>query len=91
MDPNQETVTMTARIGGGSLLSLKQFVAKHEACTIGTLTQLIFQRREYYTSQQGVAANKVESALVWDGRRPLIDEEKFFQWLEAEHQKAPYS
>jgi hypothetical protein len=71
---------MSERARKTKLLSLKQFAARHESFTVGALECVLFRRRQ-------PNENGPESALVLEDGRVLIDEEKFFQWLKAEHLK----
>ena len=56
-----------------TLLTVKQFSAKHEAFPVGGLRFRIF-----HAKQNGLDAAGV---LVRNGRRVLINEERFFDWL----------
>jgi hypothetical protein len=55
-----------------SLLSIKQFAARHSAFTEGSLRWLRFE----------AATNGFASAFVTIGRRVLIDEDLFFQCVQ---------
>ncbi len=59
-----------------NLLTKKQFIEKHSAFTKGGLDAQLFNRKK----------NGLDSAIIQNGRRILINEEKFFQWLES-HQE----
>ena len=56
-----------------SLLTVKQFSQKHPAFPVGGLRHRIF-----YAKENGLS---ISGALVRNGRRVLIDEELFFDWL----------
>ena len=56
-----------------TLLTVKQFTQKHPAFPIGGLRHRIF-----YAKQNGLEAAGV---LVRNGRRILLNEERFFDWL----------
>ncbi len=56
-----------------TLLTVKQFNQKHPAFPEGGLRHRIFHASENGMERAGV--------LVRNGRRILIDEERFFQWL----------
>jgi hypothetical protein len=58
-----------------SLLTVKQFSDKHPAFPEGGLRHRIF-----YAKENGLS---VSGALVRNGRRVLIDEEVFFDWLKG--------
>ncbi|KTD25449.1 Uncharacterised protein [Legionella lansingensis] len=55
------------------LSTIKQFCQKHPAFTEGGIRDRIF-----YADSNGL---KKFGAILRNGRRVLIDEEKFFQWL----------
>lgn len=55
------------------LSTVKQFCSKYPAFTEGGLRDRIF-----YADSNGL---KKFGAILRNGRRILIDEEKFFQWL----------
>lgn len=56
-----------------SLYTVKQFCEKHPAFTNGGIRHRIF-----YASTNGLEAMRV---LIRNGRRVLIDETAFFEWL----------
>ncbi len=56
-----------------TLLTVKQFNQKHPAFPIGGLRHHIF-----HENQNGMRAAGV---IVRNGRRILLDEERFFNWL----------
>ena len=55
------------------LLTVSQFSQKHPAFPIGGLRHRIF-----YEHQNGLAES---GAIIRNGRRVLIDEQKFLQWV----------
>lgn len=57
-----------------SLLTVNQFCEKHRAFTRGGLRDRIF-----YAETNGL---KKAKAILRNGRRVLIDEERFFNWLQ---------
>ena len=59
-----------------SLLTVKQFVNKHPAFTEGGIRFQIFNEKTNGLKESG--------AIVRNGRRVLINEEKYFAWLEAQ-------
>lgn len=59
-------------------LTVQQFAAKHPAFNTGGLRSLIFNEH-----QNGLARS---GAIVRIGRKVLIDEAKFFGWVEAQNQ-----
>ena len=58
-----------------SLLTVKQFSEQHPAFPEGGLRHRIF-----FAKENGLS---VSGALVRNGRRVLIDEEVFFDWLKG--------
>ncbi len=69
-----------------TLLTVKQFNEKHPAFSQGGLRHLIFFARARRTSRGEVAGNGLDAALVRVGRRILIDEARFFAWLDAQQE-----
>lgn len=65
------TSTSTVR----TLLTAEQFVQRHSAFTLGGLRWWLFHRR----------ANGLDQAVVRVGRRIYIDENKFFEWVDAQN------
>ena len=57
-------------------LTAKQFIEKHSAFTLGGLRYLIFNE-----NSNGLAKSR---AIVRIGRKVLIDEAKFFAWVESQ-------
>ena len=66
------------------LLTVRQFADKHPAFTQGSLRNLIFLAESRHTSKGKIPGNGLEIALVRVGRKVLIDEAKFFNWVEAQ-------
>ena len=61
-------------------LTVNQFTAKHTAFNIGGLRSLIFNEH-----QNGLAES---AAIVRIGRKVLIDENKFFAWVQSQQKAA---
>ena len=59
------------RLGQRRLRTVQQFCQEHVAFTIGGLRWLLFHRE----------TNGLNKAVVKIGRRVLIDEDKFFEWV----------
>src|SRR5262245_4480440 len=55
----------------GALLSVQELATRHPGFTVGGLKWLLFKREE----------NGLGSAVVQSGRKILIDERKFLDWL----------
>jgi hypothetical protein len=66
------------------LLTVRQFAEKHPAFQQGSLRNLIFLAENRNTSKGKIAGNGLDIALVRIGRKLLIDEAKFFNWVEAQ-------
>ncbi len=64
-----------------TLLTVRQFATKHPAFTEQGRRWLIFQAKPRGSSKGPLPANGLETALVRIGRRVLIDEAGFFQWV----------
>lgn len=58
-------------------LTVQQFTSKHTAFNTGGLRSLIF-----YEHQNGLAKS---GAIIRIGRKVLIDEARFFSWVEAQN------
>lgn len=61
-------------------LTVNQFIEKHPAFTTGGLRALIFNENTNGLSNSG--------AIVRIGRKVLIDEIKFFAWVESQNKAA---
>ena len=66
------------------LLTVRQFAEKHPAFSQGALRNLIFLAGSRLSSQGRIAGNGLDDALVRVGRKVLIDEAKFFNWIDAQ-------
>ena len=69
------------------LLTVRQFADKHPAFPQGSLRNLLFHAQDRTTSRGIIKANGLGVALVRINRRVLIDEKKFFQWIEHQTSK----
>lgn len=65
------------------LYTVKQFSQRHPVFSEGALRSMIFQAQPRHSSKGSIPSNGLEVALVHVGRRVLINEEKFFTWLEG--------
>ena len=63
-----------------TLSTVNQFTEKHPAFTKGGLRALIFNEHSNGLARSG--------AVVRIGRKVLIDEVKFFRWIEEQDKKA---
>lgn len=68
-----ERLTMTNQNSIPNLFTVKQFCEKHSVISYGSLRDRLF-----HSQTNGL---KASGAVVRNGRRILIDEEKFFNWL----------
>lgn len=67
-----------------TLLTVRQFCDKHPAFTQGALRNLIFLSESRKSSKGIITGNGLSIALIRIGRKLLIDEAKFFQWIDAQ-------
>ena len=67
-----------------TLLTVRQFAGKHPAFQQGSLRNLIFLAESRNTSKGKIAGNGLDVALVRIGRKLLIDEARFFSWVDAQ-------
>ena len=74
--------TETCRV----LLTVRQFSRKHPSFPEGGLRYLIFHARPRRSTRGDLPGNGLEMALVRVGRRVLIDEAKFFGWIDSQQQ-----
>lgn len=63
-----------------TLSTVKQFIDRHQAFAEGGLRHQIFHAEENGLSTSG--------ALLRNGRRILIDEEKFFDWIKLQNDQS---
>lgn len=68
------------------LLTVRQFSDKHPAFTQGVIRNLIFLAESRKTSKGVITGNGLNIALVRIGRKLLIDEAKFFQWIDEQQE-----
>jgi|CXWL01.1.fsa_nt_gi hypothetical protein len=67
-----------------TLLTVRQFSDKHPAFTQGAIRNLIFLAESRKTSRGTIEGNGLNIALIRIGRKLLIDEAKFFQWIDEQ-------
>lgn len=70
------------------LLTVRQFSEKHPAFTQGSIRQLIFASKPRKTSRGNLPGNGLSVALVRIGRKVLLNEQRFFEWLDSQQQSA---
>ena len=71
------------------LFTVRQLAERHPAFPQGSLRNLIFLAANRKTSRGSIRGNGLEFALVRLGRKVLIDEAKFFDWIDAQQVDAP--
>ena len=76
MNQQQNEATQTV----WAYLTVQQFTVKHPAFTLGGLRNQIFNEATNGLAKSG--------AIVRNGRRVLINEPKYFNWLEAQNKAA---
>jgi hypothetical protein len=71
-----------------SLLTVRQFSERYPAFSQASLRWLIFQSTPRYRTIAGkrhlLPGNGLNSALVRLGRRVLLDEARFFDWMDRQ-------
>lgn len=67
-----------------ALFTVRQFSEKYPAFSQGSLRNLIFLASERKSSMGNIPGNGLHIALVRVGRKLLIDEARFFQWIEQQ-------
>jgi len=67
-----------------TLLSVRQFAEKHPAFSAGSIRQLIFFSHPRKTSRGPIPGNGFAAVTVRLGRKLMINEAKFFEWLDRQ-------
>ncbi len=67
-----------------AILTVRQFSEANPAFSEASLRNLIFHAKPRHSSKGEVPSNGLEQALVRVGRRVLIDEALFFDWLDSQ-------
>lgn len=67
-----------------ALLTVRQFSDKHPAFSQSALRNYLFLADDRKTSRGEIAGNGLNIAVVRIGRKLLIDEAKFFQWIDEQ-------
>ncbi len=68
------------------LATVRQFSEKHPAFSQGALRNLIFLASSRKTSKGNMPGNGLAIALVRIGRKVLIDEGRFFEWVDQQQE-----
>lgn len=71
-----------------TLLTVQQFCTKHPAWTPGAVRNLIFHAQPRHSSRGPIPGNGLAQAIVRLGRKVLIDEQRFFAWLDSQQRGA---
>lgn len=66
------------------LLTVRQFAEKHPAFSEPSLRNLIFNAFPNSSRKVAIAGNGLDMAILKVGRKILIDETKFFEWIELQ-------
>ena len=66
------------------LLTVRQFAEKHQAFPQGSIRSLIFHASPRHSSQGQIDGNGLSAALIRIGRKVLINEARFFEWVEKQ-------
>lgn len=67
-----------------TLLTVRQFSDKHPAFSQSALRNYLFLADDRKTSKGNIKGNGLSIAIVRIGRKLLIDEAKFFQWVDLQ-------
>ena len=68
-----------------TLSTVRQFSEKNPAFSQGSIRNLIHLSTERYSSKGKIPDNGLDIALVRIGRKIMIDDHKFFQWIDAQN------
>ena len=66
------------------LLTVRQFAEKHPAFPQGSLRSLIFNACPRHSTHDRIDGNGLDVALIRIGRKVLINEARFFDWVEQQ-------
>jgi len=84
----ETTQQVTSQTHVPVLSTIRQFSEKYPAFSQGSLRNLIHLSTERYSSKGKIPGNGLAVALVRIGRKRLIDDVRFFEWVELQNQKA---
>lgn len=73
-----------------TLLTVKQLSQKHPAFSLSSLRNLLFKAKQRMTSIGAIQGNGLEKAVIRVGRKILIDEEIFFEWLDDQKNESSH-
>ena len=74
----------TSAVALAVFLTVRQFAEKHPAFPQGSLRSLIFHASPRHSSQGRIDGNGLDAALIRIGRKVLINEARFFEWVEKQ-------
>lgn len=70
------------------LLTVKQLSMRHPAFTEIAIRNLIYAAKPRQTKEGTTQPNGFESVIIRVGRKILLDEKKFIEWVYAQNEKA---
>ncbi len=68
------------------LSTVRQFSERNPAFSQGSLRNLIHLSTERYSSKGKIPGNGLDVALLRIGRKVLIEDQKFFEWIDVQNQ-----
>ena len=73
-----------------TLLSVRNFAARHPEFPAATVRDLIFKSEERHTTKGKLPGNGLleAGAILRVGRKVLIDEDRFFTWVDSIQDRA---
>lgn len=72
-------------MSNSTLHTVKSFTESHPAFTEASLRSLIFHSTDRQSSRGPIKGNGLSGAIVRLGRKILIDETKFLEWLASQN------
>lgn len=67
-----------------NLFTIRQFSQRHPIFSQSSLRGLIFNAKSRQSSAGKIPGNGLEKSLIRIGRRVLIDEATFFEWISSQ-------
>lgn len=71
------------------VFTIKQFVKRNPAFTEAAVWNIRFKSKSRNSSKGPVESNGAASAFLTVGRKVLIDEQAFFDWIRSQQVEAP--
>ncbi len=84
----ETTQQVTSQTHVPVLSTIRQFSEKYPAFSQGSLRNLIHLSTERYSSKGKILGNGLDMELLRIGRKRLIDDVRFFEWVELQNHKA---